>query len=104
MRNWRAATLLAVAALIVGIIIYDAGWARRDTSAAFAARFGKVPQLSFDQQYNRGVICGWFRFPSQGSSRFVYVSHYSSGEHPEGLRVSSDATYPATAQMLCQKR
>jgi hypothetical protein len=103
MWKWRAAMLLVVAAAIVGIILYDAGWARRETSAAFAARFGKVPQLSLDEQHHRGVICGSYKFPFSNPDRFIFVSHYSSAEYAEGLNVSADVPYRAKALALCEK-
>jgi hypothetical protein len=102
MWNWRAGVLLSVAAVVVSIVIYDSGWAKREASAAFAARFGKVPQLSLDHQHHRGVICGSFRFPFQKRDRFVFVSQDSAGDYPEGLNVSSDAAYRPKAQALCE--
>ena len=101
--KWRTAVSLAVAVLIIGIVIYGQGWAQRETSAAFEAKFGTVPQLSFDPQIYRGEACGSFKFPSQKPSRFVFVSHYSSGRDPEGLWLQPDATYSSLAQKLCKK-
>ena|SRR5438309_4917814 len=103
MWRWRAAILLTYAALIIGIILYDRGWASREVSAAFNARFGNVPQLSFDPQHDRGEVCGSFKYSSKEQGRFVFVSHYSSGDDPEGLWLESDAVYLPVADKLCQK-
>jgi hypothetical protein len=85
------------------MIAYSQGWAYRETSAAFEARFGKVPQLSFDPQYYRGEACGSFKFSSQRQGRFVFVSHYTSGADPEGLWLQSDAAYLPLAHKLCAR-
>jgi len=40
---------------IVAIILRDAGWAEREPSDAFRARFNRTPQLALAQQHYRGV-------------------------------------------------
>jgi hypothetical protein len=104
MWKWRVAILLTVLVTFVAIIIWDSGWANRETSAAFSARFQTVPRLSFDQQFHRGVICGSYQFRLQMPGRFLFVSHYSSGDNPEGLLIQSDAPFQAAAYKLCPKR
>lgn len=87
---------------IVAIIVWDSGWAKRESSEAFRARFNRIPQLALDQQHYRGVICGTFSFLPQQPNRFVFVSHYSSGEDREGLLIQSDPEFPTNAGKLCR--
>jgi hypothetical protein len=96
------AVSLAVAVTFIGMVLYSWNWAPRETGAAFRARFGRVPQLSFDSQYYRGEVCGSFKFDSQKPARFVFVSHYSAGIDPEGLRLESDGGYGTLAHKLCR--
>ena len=93
---------IALLAGVLGLIWWDSKWAERETSAAFELRMHLVPHLTFDQQYFRGVICGTYKFPSQSPRRFVFVSHDSSGEIPEGLLVPSDPNYLAIASKSCR--
>lgn len=89
--------------VIVAIIVWDAGWAKRESSDAIRLRFNRTPQLVLDQQHYRGVVCGTYRFESRQPDRFVFVNHYHSGEAREGLLVEADPQFPATARKLCQK-
>ena len=100
--KWRIAVSLGVAVIFVGVVLYSRTWAPRETGAAFKARFGRVPQLSFDPQYYRGEVCGSFKFDSQKLAPFVFVSRYSSGDDPEGLRLESDSGYAGLAHKLCR--
>jgi len=99
--KWQTAVSLAVAVLFISIILYSQGSVHRETSAAFAARFGKVPQLSFNRQRYRGEVRGSFKFSPDKKGRFVFVSHYSSGLDPRGLWLQSDAGYLPLAHKLC---
>jgi len=101
MWKWRAVSFLIVLIAVTAIIVWDSGWAKREASAAFQARFHKVPLLALDQQFYRGIICGTYQFPSRGPDRFVFVNHYSFGEEPEGLMVRTDTAFPSTASKLC---
>jgi hypothetical protein len=94
--------LLAIMIAIVAVIAWDAGWAMRESSEAFRARFNRTPQLALDQQHYRGVICGKYRFSHQQPNGFVFVSHYFSDEDREGLLIQSDPQFPTTANKLCR--
>jgi len=102
MRKRVVILLPALIIVIVAIIVWDAGWAKRESSDAFRARFNRTPQLALDQQHYRGVICGMYRFKSQPPNPFVFVSHYHSGEDREGLLIEADPQFPTTARRLCQ--
>jgi len=103
MRKRWAIFVPAVLIAVIAIIAWDSGWAKRESRAAFAARFHGIPRLALGRQYYRGVICGTYQFPSRPPERFIFVSHYSSGENPEGLWVSSDPMFQPSARKLCQK-
>lgn len=102
MRKRSVILIPAVMLAVVAIIIWDSGWAKRETSEAFRARFNRTPHLALDQQHYRGVICGKYRFLPQLPNRFVFVSHYSFGEDREGLLIQSDPQFPTIAGKLCR--
>lgn len=102
MRTPRLIGLVVLIAAVIAVIGWDAGWARRETGDAFAARFGRLPHLTVEQQYRRGMIWGTYRFASEPPSRFVFVSHYSAGDERQGLSISSDPGFRATAEGVCR--
>ena len=96
-----AAAIAAALAVVIAIMTHVSHWAEREVPAAFVQRFHEAPKLSFDPQIHRGVMFGRYRIPAQAPHRFVFVSHYSSGENREGLLIAADSDFQATADQLC---
>ena len=98
----RAVAALAILAVIVGIIMWNSGSTEREANAALATRFHRAPKIMDSLQIWRGITCGSYRLPAQQPNRFIYVSHYSDGDSPEGLLVAGDANFQSTFDKRCQ--
>ena len=94
--------LFAILLLLGSFINWNREWAERETSKAFSDRFHGIPRRTIHHQYQRGVVCGAYQFPSHQEERFIYVSYYSSHKDPLGLFIPSDAGFEALAAKLCR--
>ena len=99
----KAGIFATIMIAVLAIILEDSSSVERETKAAFVARLGHEPGLSFDPQYDRGVSCGSYRLADRSRRRFIFISRLSAEQSElQGLHLDADSGFPSLDARLCR--